>query len=149
MKLLDTIHSHDDLIKVPPEDEAQLCAEIREYLVQCVAKNGGHLASNLGIVELTVAIEKEFDTRVDRLVFDVGHQCYVHKLLTGRREELMHMRSYGGIAGFPKPAESDADARGDDVASVIPAVPPIIVAGGASEDRQQHRRQCQPAELEP
>ena len=110
MRLLDTINSRDDLIKIKPEEEAQLCAEIREYLVQCVANNGGHLASNLGIVELTVAIEKEFDTRVDRLVFDVGHQCYVHKLLTGRREELMHMRSYGGIAGFPKPAESETDA---------------------------------------
>ena len=110
MKLLETIHSREDLLKIPPEQEAQLCAEIREYLVQCVAKNGGHLASNLGIVELTVAIEKEFDTAVDRLVFDVGHQCYVHKLLTGRREALMDMRSYGGVAGFPKPAESEADA---------------------------------------
>ena len=110
MKLLDTIHSRDDLLKIKPEDEAQLCAEIREYLVQCVSKTGGHLASNLGIVELTVAIEKEFDTTVDRLVFDVGHQCYVHKLLTGRREALKTMRSYGGIAGFPKPGESDADA---------------------------------------
>ncbi|MBR4131446.1 MAG: 1-deoxy-D-xylulose-5-phosphate synthase [Oscillospiraceae bacterium] len=110
MKLLETIRSREDLLKIPPEQEAQLCAEIREYLVQCVAKNGGHLASNLGIVELTVAIEKEFDTAVDRLVFDVGHQCYVHKLLTGRREALMDMRSYGGVAGFPKPAESDTDA---------------------------------------
>ena len=110
MRLLDTINSHDDLVKIKPEDEAQLCAEIREYLVQCVSKNGGHLASNLGIVELTVAIEKEFDTRVDRLVFDVGHQCYVHKLLTGRREALKNMRSYGGVAGFPKPGESKTDA---------------------------------------
>ena len=110
MKLLDTINSREDLLKIPPEEEAQLCAEIREYLVQCVSKNGGHLASNLGIVELTVAIEKEFDTRVDRLVFDVGHQCYVHKLLTGRREALLNMRSYSGIAGFPKPGESEADA---------------------------------------
>ena len=110
MRLLDTINSRDDLVKIKPEEEAQLCAEIREYLVQCVSKNGGHLASNLGIVELTVAIEKEFDTRVDRLVFDVGHQCYVHKLLTGRREALMEMRSYGGVAGFPKPGESDTDA---------------------------------------
>ena len=110
MKLLDTIHSRADLLKIPREDEAQLCAEIREYLVKCVSQTGGHLASNLGIVELTVAIEKVFDTEVDRLVFDVGHQCYVHKLLTGRREELAKMRSFGGISGFPKPSESDADA---------------------------------------
>ena len=110
MKLLDTIHSRADLLRIPREDEAQLCDEIREYLVKCVSETGGHLASNLGIVELTVAIEKEFDTDVDRLVFDVGHQCYVHKLLTGRREALAHMRSYGGISGFPKPSESDADA---------------------------------------
>ena len=110
MKLLDTINCREDLLKIPPEQEAQLCAEIREYLVQCVSKNGGHLSSNLGIVELTVAIEKEFDTSRDRLLFDVGHQCYVHKLLTGRREALSELRTYGGVAGFPKPSESDCDA---------------------------------------
>ncbi len=110
MELLDKINSREDLLAIPPEREAQLCAEIREYLVACVAENGGHLSSNLGIVELTVAIEKEFDTSRDRLVFDVGHQCYVHKLLTGRREALKEIRTYGGIAGFPKPVESDSDA---------------------------------------
>ena len=110
MKLLDSINSREDLLKIPPEQEAQLCAEIREYLVQCVSERGGHLSSNLGIVELTVAIEKEFDTSRDRLVFDVGHQCYVHKLLTGRRDALKNLRTYGGIAGFPKPGESDCDA---------------------------------------
>ena len=110
MKILDTINSRDDLLKIPPEDEAQLCAEIRQYLVDCVSHTGGHLASNLGIVELTIAIEKEFDTSRDRLVFDVGHQSYVHKLLTGRREALADMRTYGGIAGFPKPSESVCDA---------------------------------------
>ncbi len=110
MKLLDTINSREDLLKIQPEQEAQLCAEIREYLVKCVAEHGGHLSSNLGIVELTVAIEKEFDTSRDRLVFDVGHQCYVHKLLTGRRKELSGLRTFGGVAGFPKPGESDCDA---------------------------------------
>lgn len=110
MKILDTIQSREDLLKVPREDELQLCAEIRQYLVECVAKNGGHLSSNLGIVELTLAIEKEFDTSRDRLVFDVGHQSYVHKLLTGRREAMAAMRTYGGIAGFPKPSESACDA---------------------------------------
>ena len=110
MKLLDQINSREDLLRIPPEREAQLCSEIREYLVDCVAQNGGHLSSNLGIVELTLAIEKEFDTSRDRLVFDVGHQSYVHKLLTGRREALRTVRTYGGLAGFPKPAESECDA---------------------------------------
>ncbi len=110
MELLDHINTREDLLRIPREQEAQLCEEIRQYLVQCVAKNGGHLSSNLGIVELTVALEKEFDTARDRLVFDVGHQSYVHKLLTGRREQLQSLRTYGGIAGFPKPSESECDA---------------------------------------
>ncbi len=110
MKLLDRINCREDLLRISPAEEAQLCAEIRQYLVECVAQNGGHLSSNLGIVELTIAIEKEFDTSRDRLVFDVGHQAYVHKLLTGRREALRTIRTYGGIAGFPKPCESDCDA---------------------------------------
>ena len=88
----------------------QLCEEIRQFLVQNVSRTGGHLASNLGVVELTVALERVFDTSRDRLLFDVGHQSYVHKLLTGRREEFENLRCYGGMAGFPKPAESKYDA---------------------------------------
>ena len=91
------------------EGEA-LCAQLRRELVEDVSKTGGHLASNLGAVELTVAIHRVFDTSVDRLVFDVGHQCYTHKMLTGRREEMATLRQYGGIAGFPKPNESIHDA---------------------------------------
>jgi len=87
-----------------------LCAELRRELVEDVSKTGGHLASNLGAVELTVAIHRVFDTSRDRLVFDVGHQCYVHKILTGRREAMCTLRQYGGIAGFPKPSESVHDA---------------------------------------
>lgn len=75
-----------------------------------VSKTGGHLASNLGAVELTVAIHRVFDTARDRLVFDVGHQCYPHKMITGRREAMSTLRQYGGIAGFPKPGESGHDA---------------------------------------
>ena len=71
-----------------------------------VARTGGHLASNLGAVELTVAIHRVFDTSRDRLVFDVGHQCYTHKILTGRREQFSSLRQYGGLSGFPKPRES-------------------------------------------
>jgi len=91
------------------EGEA-LCAQLRRELVEDVAETGGHLASNLGAVELTVAIHRVFDTEVDRLIFDVGHQCYVHKMLTGRREKMSTLRQFGGIAGFPKPAESIHDA---------------------------------------
>ena len=91
------------------EGEA-LCAQLRQELVEHVSQTGGHLASNLGAVELTVAIHRVFNTAVDRLVFDVGHQCYPHKILTGRRENMSTLRQYGGIAGFPKPRESVHDA---------------------------------------
>ena len=85
MGLLERISTPADLKLLSDQEIKQLCAEIRTFLVENVSKTGGHLASNLGIVELSVAIEQEFDTSKDRLVFDVGHQCYVHKLLTGRR----------------------------------------------------------------
>lgn len=110
MQLLDQIHSREDLLKIEPQQEAQLCQEIRQFLISHVSQTGGHLSSNLGIVELSVAIEKVFDTRRDRLVFDVGHQSYVHKLLTGRREGFDNLRQMGGMAGFPKPSESQTDA---------------------------------------
>ena len=109
-RILETIHSHEDLVRLSGEQQARLCREIREFLVGHVARTGGHLASNLGVVELSVAIETVFDTAKDRLVFDVGHQSYVHKLLTGRQAGFDHLRSLGGMAGFPKPSESDTDA---------------------------------------
>ena len=108
--VLETIHSRDDLLRLTPEEQRTLCAEIRQFLVEHVSRTGGHLASNLGIVETTVAIETVFDTRRDRLVFDVGHQSYVHKILTGRMERFDTLRQYGGIAGVPKPCESECDA---------------------------------------
>lgn len=99
------------ILKALTDQEATaLCAELREELVRDVSRTGGHLASNLGAVELTVAIHRVFDTSRDRLVFDVGHQCYLHKMLTGRREQMSTLRQYGGIAGFPKPNESVHDA---------------------------------------
>ena len=110
MKHLNEINSRADLLQVPPQEEGALCDEIRQYLIHCVSQTGGHLASNLGVVELTVAIEKEFDTSWDRLVFDVGHQSYVHKILTGRRDQLPTLRQLDGLSGFPKPSESDCDA---------------------------------------
>ena len=87
-----------------------LCGEIREFLIETVSKTGGHLASNLGTVELTVALHRVYDTSRDRLIFDVGHQSYTHKIITGRREQFSTLRQYGGISGFPKPYESKDDA---------------------------------------
>ena len=110
MGILANINGHDDLIRLNDEERNLLCEEIRQFLISSVSKTGGHLASNLGVVELTVAIETVFDTMKDRLVFDVGHQSYVHKMLTGRQTDFEHLRQFGGIAGFPKPSESEADA---------------------------------------
>ena len=110
MSILETINGHDDLVALTASQRGILCKEIREFLVSAVSRTGGHLASNLGAVELTVALETVFDTRKDRLVFDVGHQSYVHKLLTGRREKFADLRQFGGMAGFPKPSESVTDA---------------------------------------
>jgi 1-deoxy-D-xylulose-5-phosphate synthase len=98
------------LAGITTQEGTALCARLRQELVEDVAKTGGHLASNLGAVELTVAIHRVFDTSVDRLAFDVGHQCYPHKILTGRRENMDTLRQYGGMAGFPKPSESIHDA---------------------------------------
>ena len=108
--ILENIHTPADVKALDREQLEPLCRELRQFLVEHVSKTGGHLASNLGAVELTVAIHRVFDTRQDRLVFDVGHQCYCHKILTGRREAMATLRQYGGIAGFPKPVESVHDA---------------------------------------
>lgn len=110
MELLSKIGGHRDLVGLTEGQRVQLCREIREYLVSSVSETGGHLASNLGVVELSVALETVFDTSVDRLVFDVGHQSYVHKMLTGRKDAFPTLRQFGGMAGFPKPSESNADA---------------------------------------
>ena len=110
MRILPNINGHDDLVRLSDEERVLLCDEIRQFLVSSVSKTGGHLASNLGVVELSVAIETVFDTMKDRLVFDVGHQSYVHKILTGRQADFEHLRQLGGISGFPKPGESDSDA---------------------------------------
>ena len=110
MSVLENIHGHKDLVNLSHTQREELCREIREFLVSSVSKTGGHLASNLGVVELSVAIETVFDTACDRLVFDVGHQSYVHKLLTDRQAEFNTLRQFGGMSGFPKPKESQTDA---------------------------------------
>jgi len=110
VEILQRINGHDDLIRLTDKEREQLCGEIRQFLIDSVSQTGGHLAGNLGVVELTVAIETVFNTAVDRLVFDVGHQSYVHKLLTGRRADFPRLRQFGGLSGFPKPEESVTDA---------------------------------------
>jgi 1-deoxy-D-xylulose-5-phosphate synthase len=99
-----------DLSKLSDAEGVELCEELRQKLLALVSVTGGHLASNLGVVEITVAIHRVYDTARDRLVFDVGHQCYVHKLLTGREDAMGTLRSFGGLSGFPKPTESVHDA---------------------------------------
>ncbi len=110
MNILERVGGHEDLRHLTNDERTALCAEIRDFLITSVSQTGGHLAGNLGTVELSVAIETVFNTSVDRLVFDVGHQSYVHKLLTGRRADFARLRQYGGISGFPKPEESNSDA---------------------------------------
>jgi len=109
-EILNTINSPRDLKKLSLPEMTQLANEIRQLLVKSVAKCGGHLASNLGVVELSLALHTVFDSPEDKIIWDVGHQAYVHKILTGRREQMSTLRQYGGISGFPKVEESEYDA---------------------------------------
>ncbi|HSB23173.1 MAG TPA: 1-deoxy-D-xylulose-5-phosphate synthase [Burkholderiaceae bacterium] len=130
--LLDTIHTPADLRALAPADLPKLAAELRAFLVDSVAHTGGHLASNLGAVELTLALHYVFDTPRDRIVWDVGHPSYAHKILTGRREAMAGLRQAGGIAGFPRRAESEFDAFGTGHSSTS-----ISAALGMAEAFQQ------------
>ncbi|MCI8471037.1 MAG: 1-deoxy-D-xylulose-5-phosphate synthase [Clostridia bacterium] len=107
--MLEKINSPEDVKRLNTEEKKQLAEEIRKYIIEIVSENGGHLASNLGVVELTIALHSIFDLPKDKIVWDVGHQTYVHKIITGRREELKTLRKLNGIAGFPKSKESDTD----------------------------------------
>lgn len=108
-KFLDKINDTNDLKKLNIADLPKLCEEIREFLVNNVSKTGGHLAPNLGIVELTVALHYTFNSPEDKIIFDVGHQCYVHKILTGRKNKFDSLRKFNGLSGFPKTHESIHD----------------------------------------
>lgn len=110
--LLDMIDTPQDLRRLEKKQLPQVAAELREFLLDSVGKTGGHFASNLGAVELTVALHYVYDTPEDHLVWDVGHQSYPHKILTGRKNQMHTMRQYGGLAGFPKRSESEYDAFG-------------------------------------
>ena len=110
--LLDTINSPEDVKALSIGQLKQLAVEIRDYMIRVISTNGGHLAPNLGVVELTLALHRVFSTPMDKLVFDVGHQSYIHKIVTGRREAFRTLRQYGGLSGFPKRSESEHDAFG-------------------------------------
>lgn len=110
--LLETINSPEDVKKLSVAQLEQLAQEIRQLLISVISRTGGHLAPNLGVVELTLALHKVFSTPKDKLVFDVGHQAYIHKIITGRREQFSTLRQYGGLSGFPKRSESEHDAFG-------------------------------------
>jgi 1-deoxy-D-xylulose-5-phosphate synthase len=109
VSLLERIHSPRDVKDLSPEELPQLAAEIRDYLIRIVTRNGGHLGPNLGVVELTIALHRVFDSPVDRILFDTGHQSYVHKLLTGRYSDFGTLRQRYGITGYPSRAESEHD----------------------------------------
>jgi len=117
MGLLDKIEQSSDVKRLEEGQLAELATEIRQEIISVVSNNGGHLASNLGVVELTLALHYCFDIPTDQIVWDVGHQCYVHKILTGRRNRIASIRQYGGLSGFPKRDESPADAFGAGHAS--------------------------------
>ncbi len=110
MNVLSRVNSVSDLKKLKEIELGLLCEDIREFLVEAVAKTGGHLASNLGVVELTVAMHYVYDSPEDKFIFDVGHQAYVHKILTGRKNDFGTLRQYNGLSGFPKSEESEHDA---------------------------------------
>ncbi len=112
MKILDKLNSPEDLKKLSEGEIALLCSEIREFLISSLAKTGGHLASNLGVVELTLALYGVFDAPKDKIIWDVGHQSYVSKIITGRKERFSTLRTEDGLSGFPKMSESEYDAFG-------------------------------------
>ena len=107
--MLEKINKPNDIHKIALADFPQLADEIRQFLIESVSQTGGHLASNLGVVELTLALHNVLDLPQDKIVWDVGHQAYTHKILTGRKEEFKNLRKEGGMSGFPKRCESDCD----------------------------------------
>ncbi len=137
-KLLDDIHNPQDLKKLSPEKLPRLAGEIRALILETVSKNGGHLASNLGAVELTIALHYVFDSPRDTIIWDVGHQCYTHKILTGRKERFDTLRRYQGILGFPDRSESEYDVYNTGHASTaLSAALGIAVARKMSRDNHK------------
>lgn len=137
--ILDTINTPEDLRKIPENALAEICQEIRRKIIDDCAENPGHLGASLGVVELTVALHYALDTPYDNLVWDVGHQCYAHKILTGRKEQFKNKRVYGGISGFPKMTESQYDAfgTGHSSTSISAALGMALAAQINGEDNRQ------------
>ena len=108
--MLEKINQPNDIKNLQPQDWPELAKDIREFLIEKISVTGGHLASNLGVVELTMALHLAFDLPKDKIIWDVGHQAYTHKLLSGRKEGFDKLRQSGGLSGFPKRKESDFDS---------------------------------------
>ncbi len=136
--LLETINSPADLRRLDRKQLPQLATELRAFLIDSVSQTGGHLSSNLGTVELTIALHAVFNTPEDRLVWDVGHQCYAHKVLTGRRDGMSGLRMHGGVSGFPKRTESPYDTFGvgHSSTSISAALGMALAAKHKGEDRK-------------
>src|SRR6188508_967523 len=137
-ELLRQINSPDDLKKLPREKLHQVCDELRQYIIDVVSVHGGHFGASLGVVELTVALHYIFNTPYDQLVWDVGHQAYGHKILTGRRDNFITNRKYKGLSGFPKRDESEYDTFGvgHSSTSVSAALGMAIAAAHAGSERR-------------
>ncbi len=137
-KLLNTIQTPDDLKRLAPEQLPQLCEELRAFIIDELSQNPGHLGASLGVIELTVAMHYVFDTPYDRIVWDVGHQAYAHKILTGRRDQFHTNRQFKGLSGFPTPKESEYDAFGvgHSSTSISAALGMSIAAQLHHENRQ-------------
>ena len=139
MELLKTIDSPQDLRLLAPAQLKPLAQELRAFVLEAVSKTGGHLSSNLGTVELTIALHYVFNTPDDRIVWDVGHQTYPHKILTGRREAMSTLRQYGGISGFPRRSESEYDTFGTAHSST--SISAALGMAVASRNKGEHQRQ--------
>lgn len=139
-KLLERINDPSDLRKLQKEQLPQLCHELREYIIDVVSVNGGHLGASLGVIELSVALHYVFDTPDDKLIWDVGHQAYAHKVLTGRREAFKTNRLFKGISGFPKMKESEYDAfgTGHSSTSISAALGMAMASKLSGQERRQH-----------
>jgi 1-deoxy-D-xylulose-5-phosphate synthase len=138
--LLSKVNSVEDLRTLSQADLEPLCAELREYIIDVVSHRPGHLGANLGTVELTVALHYVFNTPDDKLIWDVGHQAYTHKILTGRKDRFITNRSYKGISGYPKMSESEFDAfgTGHSSTSISAALGMAVASKLKGENQRQH-----------
>ena len=137
--ILNSIDYPEDLRKLSPDKLGEVCAELRQYIIDVLSENPGHLGASLGTVELTVALHYVFNTPYDRIVWDVGHQAYGHKILTGRREAFHTLRKFKGISGFPNPLESPYDAFvAGHASNSISAAMGMSVASALKGEKDRH-----------